>query len=230
MKKTLLLLGLGVILSACSGANNDAGNRQPLSDIFKNAKDIVADFTQRDEKKELKDEDLAQWESLKADEERSNQLIGAEDAVTKEMLIGSYIAENQGYSGDEINKYLKFDLFVGNPYCENEFAAFEVVRVTDLFAMVKGCESVENSTCVNKGNERNFVIPKGVGSLVFDKQILTPAQNQCAIYAGTYKYSDEQGEHTVPVMTFEGKQIRLGTIAQIAESRLDVVDERNNTK
>lgn len=230
MKKTLLLLGMAVILGACSGGNENTGNRQPLSEIFKNAKDIVADFTQRDEKKELKDEDLAQWESLKRDEERSNELIGAKDAVNKEMLIGSYIAENQGYSGDEINKYLKFDLFVGNPYCENEFASFEIVRVTDNFAMVKGCESVNNSTCVNNGNERNFVIPKGVGELLFDKQILTPAKNQCAIYAGTYKYSDDKGEHTVPIMTFEGKQIRLATVVQIAQSRLDVVDERKAAK
>lgn len=230
MKKTLLLLAVSVVLGACSGANNGAENRQPLSEIFKNAEDIVADFTQKEEKQELKDEDLAQWESLKNEEERSNELIGAKDVITKKMLIGSYIAENQGYSGDEINKYLDFDLYVGNPFCESEFASFEVLSVSDNSALVRGCEKVENSTCVNTGNERIFAMPKGLGELFFDKQILTPAQSQCAIYAGTYKYADDKGEHTVPVLVFEGKQIRLGTVVKIAESRLDVIDERNSAK
>lgn len=231
MKKTLLLLSAVVLLGACSAEDNGV-KRPSLESIFADAKEKAEFSLQREENKELKDEDLAQWENIKAETKIANDYLGTDNIVTNSMLIGAYMAEELGYSPADINKYLKVDLYVDNPYCDDEFSAFEVVKVTDNYAIARGCKEVTtDEACRNPGTERRFVFPKQIGDrayLYFDNQILQPEQGQCVIYVSTFKYADKDGEHTVPVATFESKKLMSPKFLSISASRLDVIDERGN--
>lgn len=229
MKKLFLLLSAGILLCACS-VDNDSAKRTSLADIFADAKEKETFSAKKEESKELKDEDLAQWENIKAEVKSVNGYTGTENLLTNSMLIGAYMAEEYGYTPEEINKYLKMDLYIDNPYCDDEFAAFEVLKVNENYAMAKGCKTLTaDDVCGDNGKERKFVFPKQVGNInymYFDNEVIKPEQNRCVVYAGSFVYTDKEGTHTLPVAVFESKKIMLPKFIRLSESRLGIYDEK----
>ena len=228
MKKLLFVLCLGVFLGACASVSNvesdtyETGKRPTLSQIHKNAEILVAvleekkkEGTLTDEEKELVKE-IEEWKENKTDAPMRKY---ASRPLTAVDMLTAVWAGDEGYSLQEIDKYLQTGFYVKNPYCDNEFKSFQVFQVLPDYVLTYGCKNGYGNDC--DISWKIFLFFKQNDELYFDKKILTPPVGYCPTYVGIHQYtSKDENVHTVPMMAFFPKIIakdHLDTIQKMRE-------------
>ena len=230
MKKIICILCSGLFLGACASVSNvetdnyESGKRPTLTQIHKQAELLIAALEDgekiqiepsSDEEKEVF-EKLKNWDKTKEAEEIKKY---ADRPVTSVDVLTMGWAHNEGYTMEEIDRFLKLGLFVKNPYCENEYKSYEVFQVLPDFVLANGCEVTEYNKC-STINSKIFMFPKQKDELYFDQKILTPPSGTCSTYVGVFEYeSKNERNHVVPVLVFAPKVIDKEQLENIRQSR-----------
>lgn len=230
MKKLLSILCLGLFLGACASVSNvDSDNYEPgkkptLSQIRKVAEGVYA-VSQDDKAIEALDDEgkefiakLKDWEKEEGVEEFKKY---ADRPITAVDMFTMDLALEEGYTVEEVDKFLNLGLYIKNPYCENEYKSYEVFQVLSDFVLVNGCDT-SYSKC-GTINSKIFMYPKQEDELYFDKKILTPPNGSCSTYIGIYKYESKNGtQHTVPILSFFPKTISKKQLEGIKQARKEL--------
>lgn len=228
MKKIIYILCLGLFLGACASVSNvetdpyESGKRPTLTQIHKNAELLIATLDDEEKLMTLSDEEkefitkLKNWDKTKESEELKKD---ADRPITAVDVLTMGWANNEGYTMEEIDRFLKLGLFVKNPYCESEYKSYEVFQVLPNFVLANGCEITSYSEC-STINSKIFMYPKQKDELYFDKKILTPPSGTCSTYVGVFEYeSKNEINHVVPVLVFTSKTIDKEQLENIRKSR-----------
>ncbi len=228
MKKLIYILCLGLLLGACASVSNvesdnyETGKKPTLTQIHKNAELLVAALEDEEKMATLNDEEkefvtkLKNWDKEKEADELKKY---ADRPITSVDILTIGWAHNEGYTMEEIDKFLKLGLYVKNPYCENEYKSYEVFQVLPDFVLANGCEVTEYNKC-NTINSKIFMFPKQKDELYFDQKILTPPSGTCSTYVGVFEYeSKNERNHVVPVLVFAPKVIDKEQLENIRQSR-----------
>lgn len=228
MKKLICILCLGLFLGACASVSNvesdnyATGKKPTLTQIHKNAELLVAALDDEEKVATLSDEEkefvtkLKNWDKEKEADELKKY---ADRPITSVDILTIGWAHNEGYTMEEIDKFLKLGLFVKNPYCENEYQSYEVFQVLSDYVLAKGCEVTSYNKC-STINSKIFMYPKQKDELYFDQKVLTPPSGFCSTYLGVYKYESNNGMiHTVPILAFFPKTIDKEQLENIQKAR-----------
>ena len=229
MKKLICILCSGLFLGACASVSNvesdnyEAGKKPTLTQIHKNAELLIAALendaiqveSSSDEEKEVF-EKLKNWEKTKEAEEIKKY---ADRPVTSVDVLTIGWAHNEGYTMEEIDKFLKLGMFVKNPYCEKEFKTYEVFQVLPDIVLTYGCEVTSYSEC-STYHGKIFMFPKQEDELYFDKKVLAPSAKTCPTMIGVYTYEANNGmNRTVPVLMFLPKTLDKEQLEHVQKSR-----------
>jgi len=228
MKKLICILCLGLFLGACASVSNvesdnyEPGKRPSLTQIHKIVEHVYAISqnekiveTLDDEQKEFVTK-LKDWETEEGVEEIKKY---AERPITAVDIFTMKSALEEGYTMEEVDKFLKLGLFVKNPYCENEYQSYEVFQVLSDYVLAHGCEVTSYDKC-STINSKIFMYPKQKDELYFDQKVLTPPSGFCSTYLGVYKYESNNGMiHTVPILAFFPKTIDKERLENIQKAR-----------
>ena len=217
MKKFFILVFISLILGACASTQ-----RPSLYQIQKEARTTIKDLNEKEKNATLTEEEktaLAELKGLGEKEEIKNLLKYVDRDIDWVDVLTLGIANEFGYTDEEIDRFLNLGLFVKNPYCENEYDSYEVFQVLSDFVLANGCEVTSYSKC-STINSKIFVYLKQKEELYFDKKILTPPSEFCSTYVGVYTYESKNGEsHTVPVLTFLPKTISKEQLEKVLKAR-----------
>ena len=217
MRYLSLILFVLFLFAGCSSL--DYQTNRELTELHRRSQNLAAlcEGENRQLSKEQKNwcakgKDLLESESFQELSVFSKRPITLADITT--FVWG----QQQGYSFQDIDKFLGLELSSPNPYCENEFYAYEVFQVLEDFVLAEGCVKSIQGYCEHSG--RYFVVPQKQGEPYFDGLILQPDKNECSVYAGTYTYKAKNDvEHTVPILMFVPKMIDKLQIDKISEMR-----------
>lgn len=217
-----------VIFCACASVSNvesdtyESGKRPSLTRIYKNAALLVAALDDEEKEATLSDEEkefVTNLKNLDKEKEFDELKKYADRSITLVDILTIGWAHNEGYTMEEIDKFLKLGLYVKNPYCENEYKSYEVFQVLPDFVLANGCEVKSYSECATI-NSKIFMYPKQKDELYFDKKILTPPNGTCSTYVGVFEYeSKNEKNHVVPVLVFAPKVIDKEQLENIRQSR-----------
>lgn len=228
MKKLICILCLVVFLGACASVskvesnNYEAEKRPTLTQIRKIVEQVYA-ISEDDKTVETLDDEhkefvakLKNWEKEAGVEELKKY---SERPITAVDVFTVGLALDEGYTMEEVDKFLKLGLYVKNPYCENEYKSYKVFQVLPDFVLASGCEVTEYDKC-NTITSKTFMYPKQKDELYFDKKVLTPPNGFCSTYVGVYTYESNNGmTHTVPILAFLPKTIDKEQLKNIQKAR-----------
>lgn len=229
MKKLICILFLGLFLGACASVskvesdNAETGKRLTLTQIHKNAQLILAAREDEENIASLSEEDrenIAKFKNwAKEREKKAEELKKYTDRpITTLDILTIVLARKEGYTIEEVDKFLKLGLFVKNPYCESEYESYEVFQVLPDYVLAKGCDT-SYGKC-DTIDTKIFMYPKQNDEIYFDKKILTPPSGTCSTYIGIFKYESQNGmNHVVPVLAFVPKVIYKELLESIRRSR-----------
>ena len=235
MKKLICILCSGLFLGACASVSNvdsdsyELGKKTTLSQIRKVAEGVYA-VAQDDKVIETLDDEgkefiakLKDWEKEESVEEFKKY---ADRPITAVDIFTMDLALEEGYTVEEVDKFLKLGLYVKNPYCENEFKSYKIIQVLSDHVLTMGCEVTSYSKC-STGHDKVFVFLKEDGKLYFDQQTLSAPSGSCPTIVGVYKYASQKREdNTVPVMMFLKRTISKKQLETIDKMRAE--DHLNN--
>lgn len=217
MKYLSLILFVLVLSAGCSSL--DYQTNRELTELHQRSRQLAA--LCEDENRQLSKEQknwCVKGKELLESESFAELSVLSKRRITLADLTTFVWAQQQGYSFEDIDKFLGLELSAPNPYCENEFSAYEVFQVLEDFALAEGCAKGVSGSCAGSG--RYFVIPQKHGEPYFDGLLLQLGKDECSVYAGTYTYKARNDmEHTVPVLMFIPKKIDKLQIDKISEMR-----------
>lgn len=227
MKKLICILFLGLFLGACASVskvesdNAETGKRLTLTQIHKNAQLFVALLEDEEQIATLSDEEkeritkFKNWENEKDIEKLKKY---TDRPITTVDILTMGWALEEGYTMEDLDKFLKLGLFVKNPYCESEYESYEVFQVLPDYVLANACDT-SYSKCNTIGS-KIFMYLKQKNEIYFDKKILTPPSGTCSTYIGIFKYESENGmTHVVPVLAFIPKVIDKEQLENIQRLR-----------
>lgn len=227
MKKLICILFLGLFLGACASVskvesdNAETGKRLTLTQIHKNAQLVLAALEDEENIASLSEEDkedLAKFKNWEKEKEAEKLKKYTDRPITTVDILTIGLAQKEGYSMEEVDKFLKLGLFVKNPYCESEYESYEVFQVLPEHVLANGCDT-SYSKC-NTIDSKIFMYLKQKNEIYFDKKILTPPSGTCSTYIGIFKYESENGRtHVVPVLAFIPKVIDKEQLENIQRLR-----------
>ena len=217
MKYLSLILFILVCFTGCSSL--DYQTNRELTQLHRRSQNLAS--LCEDENRQLSKEQknwCIQGKQLLESESFEELSVFSKRPVTLADITTLVWGQQQGYSFEDIDKFLGLELSEQNPYCESEFFAYEVFQVLEDFVLAEGCVKSVQGSCGSSG--RFFVVPQKQGEPYFDGLILQPDKNECSVYAGTYTYKAKNNvEHTVPVLMFIPKMIDKLQINKISEMR-----------
>lgn len=228
MRKLIFITCLVMFLAACTSVSNVAPDnsatvkRPTLSQIHKKAKELVVVLKKKEQEGTLTDEEKDVVQKLKGFDEAKEAVElkkYVERPITSEEIFTIAWASEEGYTMEEIDKFLKLGLYVKNPYCEKEFKSYEVFQVLPSIVLTHGCEITSYSEC-STSHGKIFMFPKLKDELYFDNKILTPSAKECPTIVGVYTYEANNGmKRTVPVLVFMSTMLDKEQLKLVETSR-----------
>lgn len=226
MKKLICILCLGLFLGACASVSNvesdnaESGKRLTLTQIHKGAQQLVAVWNDKEKIASLSEEEKESIAEFKNWGEKATEELKKytdKPMTTVDILTMGWALE-EGYTMEDLDKFLNLGLFVKNPYCESEYESYEVFQVLPDYVLANGCDTSYDKC--NTIGSKIFMYLKQKNEIYFDKKILTPPSGTCSTYIGIFKYESENGmTHVVPVLAFMPKVIDKEQLENIQRLR-----------
>ena len=226
MKKLICILCLGLFLGACASVskvesdNAETGKQLTLTQIHKGAQQLVAVWNDKEKTASLSEEEKESIAKIKNWGEKATEELKKytdKPMTTVDILTMGWALE-EGYTMEDLDKFLNLGLFVKNPYCESEYESYEVFQVLPDHILAHGCDTSYDKC--NTIDSKIFLYPKQKNEIYFDKKILTPPSGTCSTYIGIFKYESEYGRtHVVPVLAFIPKVIDKEQLENIQRLR-----------
>lgn len=226
MKKLICILFLGLFLGACASVskvesdNAETGKQLTLTQIHKNAQQLVAVWNDKEKTASLSEEEKESIAKIKNWGEKATEELKKytdKPMTTVDILTMGWALE-EGYTMEDLDKFLNLGLFVKNPYCESEYESYEVFQVLPDYVLANGCDTSYDKC--NTIDSKIFMYLKQKNEIYFDKKILTPPSGSCSTYIGIFKYESKDGmTHVVPVLAFMPKVIDKEQLENIQRLR-----------
>ena len=226
MKKLICILCLGLFLGACASVSNvesdnaESGKRLTLTQIHKGAQQLVVVWNDKEKIASLSEEEKESIAEFKNWGEKATEELKKytdKPMTTVDILTMGWALE-EGYTMEDLDKFLNLGLFVKNPYCESEYESYEVFQVLPDYVLANGCDTSYDKC--NTIGSKIFMYLKQKNEIYFDKKILTPPSGTCSTYIGIFKYESENGmTHVVPVLAFMPKVIDKEQLENIQRLR-----------
>ena len=149
MKKLICILCLGLFLGACASVSNvesdnaESGKRLTLTQIHKGAKQLVAVWNDKEKIASLSEEEKESIAEFKNWGEKATEELKKytdKPMTTVDILTMGWALE-EGYTMEDLDKFLNLGLFVKNPYCESEYESYEVFQVLPDYVLANGCDT-----------------------------------------------------------------------------------------
>lgn len=226
MKKLICILCLGLFLGACASVskvesdNAETGKRLTLTQIHKKAQQLVAVWNDKEKTASLSEEEKESIAKFKNWGEKATEELKkyTDKPMTTVDILAMGWALEEGYTMEDLDKFLNLGLFVKNPYCESEYESYEVFQVLPDYVLANGCDTSYDKC--NTIGSKIFMYLKQKNEIYFDKKILTPPSGTCSTYIGIFKYESENGmTHVVPVLAFMPKVIDKEQLENIQRLR-----------
>ena len=237
MKKLICILCSGLFLGACASASNgDAddllkyGGKHSLSQIHKRAETIITSLEEKEGKEDLTEEDK-EWKQVIKEWQENPRFSPLKKYASRSLTSTDFLfvklADDEGYSLQEIDKYLQTGFYVKNPYCDNEFKSFRVFQVAPDYVLTLGCKKDYEGGC-DVSQVKIFLFLKHADDLYYDEKILTSPNGACPTYVGVFQYtSKDDNLRTVPIMEFFPKTIAKDQLEIIRALRNKTRDDSN---